>query len=79
MSLAIECGATSSDVVLVADNGSIQKHIRFGSANYQLMGEEKLEIFLQDIRDHLLSLPIRSIGVGMPGIVDSADVQVWKL
>lgn len=78
MSLAIECGATSSDAILVADDCSIQKHFRLGSANYQLMGEEKLEIFLQDIRDHLLSFPIHSIGMGMPGIVDSTDVQVWK-
>lgn len=78
MSLAIECGATSSDAILVADNGSIHKHFRFGSANYQLMDEEKLRVFFQDIHDHLLAFPIHSVGVGMPGIVDSTDTQVWK-
>lgn len=78
MSLAIECGATSSDVILVADNGNIQKHFRLGSANYQLMDDEQLEIFFHNIGDRLISLPVHSIGIGMPGIVDSTDVQVWK-
>lgn len=78
MSLAIECGATSSDAILVDDSGSIQKHIRLGSANYQLIGEEKLETFFRDIHDQLLSFPIHSVGVGMPGIIDAIDVQVWK-
>lgn len=76
MSLSVECGASSSDVILVADNGSIQKHFCLGSANYQLMDEEKLEVFFRKIHGHLSALPIHSIGIGMPGIVDSTDVQV---
>ncbi len=76
MSLAIECGATSSDAILIADDGTIQKHIRLGSANYQLMDEDKIKVFFQEIREFLFSYPIHCIGVGMPGVVDIADVQV---
>lgn len=78
MSLAIECGATSSDVILVTDSGIIQKYFRSGSANYRLMDEEKLELFFQDINSVLHSFSIDSIGLGMPGILDSTDVQVRK-
>ncbi|KAJ6640119.1 N-acetylmuramic acid 6-phosphate etherase, partial [Pseudolycoriella hygida] len=74
MSLAIECGATSSDVVLLADDGAVRKHFRLGPANYQLMDEEEVDNFFQVIQ-RLHSDPIHSIGVGMPGILDAADVQ----
>lgn len=76
MSIAVECGATSSDVVLVADDGIIQKHIRLGSANYQLMDEKKLKFFFESIHGYVHELPIHSIAIGMPGIVDHTDVRV---
>lgn len=76
MSLAIECGATSSEVFVVGDDGNIQKQFLFGSANYRLMDESSLEVFFRNIRDRLLSYPIHSIGIGIAGIVDSTDKEV---
>lgn len=76
MSLAIECGATTSDVFLVDDDGNIQKRLLLGSANYVLMDESELEGFFLEIRHNLLTFRIHSIGIGMPGIVDIKDRQV---
>lgn len=76
MSLAIECGATSSDAIFVTDDGSVKKHIRLGAANYKLIDEAKLKNFFKEIHEILSSFSIRSIGVGLPGILDSADATV---
>jgi hypothetical protein len=75
MSLAIECGATHSSV-LYMDGEKELKRLTMGSANFKMMSEPDLEGFFQSISTTLGKIPVNELGIGMPGIITEADVQV---
>ena len=83
MSLAIECGATSSVVVYVApevEGTDIQyeqtTRFHYGPANYKLLKPLELERFFRTIHDEIDKPAVRSLAVAMPGILNDFDRKV---
>ena len=83
MSLAIECGATSSVVVFIApevEQNDIQyeqtTRFHYGPANYKLLKPLEHKKFFRVIHDEINQDGVISLAVAMPGILNDFDRKV---
>jgi hypothetical protein len=79
MSLAIESGATSSSVVYIPDGSGKNETLRFrlGPANFCLMTHNQLSEYFREIKSALKGASVRTVGIGMPGILNEKNKNVW--
>lgn len=77
MSLGIESGATTTNSLLISDDGVVVQRGRFGPANYALLTEAEILNFFQEIKSSIPeNISLRNVGIGMPGVGDASGKEV---
>lgn len=77
MSLAIECGATSSSILYLNSEKGLNFKFQMGPANYKILSSMELEGLFRNIKVKLGNdCQVIQGGIGMPGIMTDEDKLV---